>query len=129
MNRALLALVALGMAVLLVWSGHWLGAEWELRRGRELFAGGNVATAIAAFDTALGMRPDSWRLSPSAASRERRPAEAYGYMALFADRDGRVAEARADYRACVDTGVTEFIEHLWARERLAQIAKESRTAS
>src|SRR5438105_1909510 len=57
MKTVLRSLLALAMALFLVWAGLWLGAEWEFRRGRASYERGDLTEAIADLDRAIGMRP------------------------------------------------------------------------
>ena len=51
--------------------------------------------------------------------------EAYGYIGLLAEREGDVTKALDSYRRCVETGVSNFIEHRWAKIRLEQEASRA----
>lgn len=73
------------------------------------------------------------RLPPGALRREAtavadpgqqraRACQVEGYAGVLAERAGEAGAARACYRACVETGVWHFLTHLWARERLRELA-------
>lgn len=51
--------------------------------------------------------------------RRQRLCEAYGYLGAALETRGLGREARGCYRSCVEQGVTEYVEHDWATERLA----------
>lgn len=54
--------------------------------------------------------------------RLRRRCQLHGYAGLLAERDGDPRAARAHYEACVATEVWTFLTHVWARERLVDLA-------
>ncbi len=60
------------------------------------------------------------RESTDASMRAERLCEAYACLGMVAERAGRRADAEEYYLACVQTGVTRFIEYRWARDRLTQ---------
>lgn len=54
--------------------------------------------------------------------RRRRRCQLHGYAGLLAERDGDAGAARGHYQACVATETWTFLTHLWARERLVDLA-------
>jgi hypothetical protein len=58
--------------------------------------------------------------TPNLITRNEQLCEAWGYVGLFAERDGEQQKALDCYRKCVATGVESFIEYRWARIRLEQ---------
>lgn len=56
------------------------------------------------------------------AERLRRRCQLHGYAGLLAERDGDARAARAHYEACAATEAWTFLTHLWARERLVDLA-------
>ncbi|MCO5167292.1 MAG: hypothetical protein M9894_13155 [Planctomycetes bacterium] len=63
-----------------------------------------------------GQRPDDAR------------CEVLGFAGLLADVDGDLEAARARYEACVATDAADFVEHEWARLRLAQLDRAGAAA-
>ncbi len=51
--------------------------------------------------------------------KQGRVCQAHVYIALRLEREGDAAGARRHYQAAVDTGARLFVEHHWARTRLA----------
>ena len=47
--------------------------------------------------------------------------EAHGYLGARAELQGDVPRAIEHYRACVATGLSPYVEHVWARRALERL--------
>ncbi len=53
--------------------------------------------------------------------RRNRLGQAYGFLGLLAERNGRETEAREYYEQCTTTNAISFTVTFWAMERLRQM--------
>jgi tetratricopeptide (TPR) repeat protein len=79
---------------------------------------GHVARFMAGEESEADLLAEAER-APLAREQAERRCEAHCYAALAAERAGDRVAARRHYAACVETGVRDFVEYVFARARLA----------
>jgi serine/threonine protein kinase/tetratricopeptide (TPR) repeat protein len=103
---ALIWLIALGQTVYLEEiSKKW--DDWSLFMAQSLQSQAALGDVLAMAETAE---------TPQA--RTQRCCEAYGYLGLAAEQREEWSQAEQCYKNCVATGVTHFVEYIWALKRL-----------